>query len=104
MKRKVFIAGCALAVVAAGCLAVAFLFASPAAAQRGIGDKVTLKAWDTDNLAGGGLSARNYRIPFHDYGGYVDRTPRSRASNILRAVRFWLGAVMTAVVLAAIRR
>ena len=75
MNRKVFIAGCALTAVATVCLAAALLFASPAAALPGDGGGFPLKAWDTDNLAGGGLSARNYRIPFHDYGGYVDSTP-----------------------------
>ena len=65
--------------VAAGCLAVALLFASPAAAQGGDGNKGSLKEWDTDNLSrwttAGQVGGRNYRIPFHDYRGYVDRTP-----------------------------
>ena len=29
-----------------------------------------MKPWDTDNLAYGGYSARNFRVPFHEYGGY----------------------------------
>ena len=28
-----------------------------------------MKEWDTDNLAAGGIGAKNYRIPFHDYNG-----------------------------------
>ena len=34
-----------------------------------------LKEWDTDNLAAGSIGAKNYRIPYHNYRGYVDRTP-----------------------------
>ena len=75
----------ALAVVAsclvAAAIAVAVTVAATSAATSaqhpppGGGNRDALKEWDTDNLAGGGLSARNYRIPFHDYGGYVDSTP-----------------------------
>ena len=68
--------------MAAGCLAVAFLFASPAAAVTpGVGNAETLKEWDTDNLSryiastASRVGGKNYRIPFHDYRGYFDRTP-----------------------------
>ena len=61
------------------CLAAALLLASPAAALPGDGGGFPLKAWDTDNLSrwttAGQVGGRNYRIPFHDYRGYVDRTP-----------------------------
>ena len=30
-----------------------------------------MKPWDTDNLAYGGYSARNFRVPFHEYAGYA---------------------------------
>ena len=82
MKRKVFITGCALA-AAAGCLATAFLFASPAAADPNGGVEIdgSLKEWDTDKLSryiastASRVGGKNYRIPFHDYRGYVDRMP-----------------------------
>ena len=75
MKRKAFIAGCALATVAAGALAVALLLASPAAAvDLSDGDGRSLKPWDTDNLryASGQYNAMSFNIPFHEYeyGGY----------------------------------
>jgi len=72
VKRKVFIAGCALAAVATGCLAVTLLLASPAAATRigGVGDGDDYP-WDTDNLRiGSTYSAKSFNIPFHKYGGY----------------------------------
>ena len=61
--------------VSAGCLAVALLLASPAAASPGGGEGGrTDKPWDTDNLryAAGRYSARSFNIPFHQYGGYSE--------------------------------
>ena len=56
---------------AATAIAAVAVLSTPAAAHNhGGGVKNDLFAWDTDNLAGGGLSARNYRIPYHDYSGY----------------------------------
>ena len=64
----------------AAALTAAFLAAittaNPAAA-RSDGDENARQtfAWDTDNLRYGNFSARNFRVPFHQYGGYLDRTP-----------------------------
>ena len=56
---------------AATAIAALAVLSSPAAAQNGGGGGFgTLKPWDTDNLAYGGYSARNFRVPFHEYGGY----------------------------------
>ena len=52
--------------------AIAVLSTPATAHNHGGGVKNDLFAWDTDNLAGGGLSAKNYRIPFHDYSKYTN--------------------------------
>lgn len=59
-------------------LSAAFLaaiaLAAPAAADNHIdggGNDTTVKPWDTDNLRYRGYSARNFRIPFHEYAGYA---------------------------------
>ena len=57
---------------AAATIAAVAVLSSPATAQApgGGGGFGTLKPWDTDNLAYGSYSARNFRVPFHQYGGY----------------------------------
>ena len=61
---------------AATAIAAIAAMSSPAAAHNhGDGSDTPLKSWDTDNLAAGSIGAKNYRIPFHNYKGYVDRTP-----------------------------
>lgn len=42
-----------------------------AAAKGGGGNARTVKPWDTDNLSYSGYSARNFRVPFHEYAGYA---------------------------------
>ena len=84
MKRKIFIAGCALAVVSVGCLAVALLLASPAAASPGGGGGDSDEhPWDTDNLryAAGRYSARSFNVPFHQYGGYSETACQSGVAD-----------------------
>ena len=73
---KIFRYGILAAIaLAAAFLAALWLTANPAAAQRDGGDDVSLKSWDTDNLrystALNHFSARNFRVPYHRYGGYV---------------------------------
>ena len=60
----------ALLVAAAAITAIAVL-SSPAAAKGGGGNARTVKPWDTDNLSYSGYSARNFRVPFHEYAGYA---------------------------------
>ena len=55
--------------------AIAVLSSPATADQEGGRDAVSLKSWDTDNLRYGSYSARNFRIPFHQYEGYLDRAP-----------------------------
>ena len=98
MKRKVFVAGCALAAVSAGCLAVAFLLASPAVSQdipNGGGGDVSLKSWDTDNLryAAGRYSARSFNVPFHRYGGYSETACQSGVADAFFQAGGSVGAV-----------
>ena len=61
---------------AATAIAAIAVLSTPAAADshtRGGGNDGTLKEWDTDNLARwvssnvGTVSAKNYRIPYHNY-------------------------------------
>ena len=73
----------AIALLAAATAITAIaVMSSPAAARTGgRGNDVPLKEWDTDNLSRwvsssfGRAGARNYRIPYHNYKGYVDTTP-----------------------------
>ena len=63
----------ALLAAATAIAAIAVLSTPAAAVQDGGGVKNDLFAWDTDNLAASGVSAKNYRIPFHDYSGERQR-------------------------------
>ena len=63
----------ALLAAATAITAIAVLSSPAAARTGGRGNLDALKEWDTDNLAASGVSARNYRIPFHDYSGERDR-------------------------------
>ena len=65
---KVFRYACLAAIALAAAFLAAIYTANPAAAKDGERDR-GLKEWDTDNLAASGRSAKNYRIPFHDYSG-----------------------------------
>ena len=65
----------ALLAAATAIAAIAALSTPAAARTGGRGNDLPLMEWDTDNLAAGSIGAKNYRIPFHNYRGYVDRTP-----------------------------
>ena len=83
VKREALIVACALAEMANGCLAVAFLLSSPAASPGGGQGRGTPKAWDTDNLryAAGSYSARSFNIPFHQHGGYSETACQSGVAD-----------------------
>ena len=77
-QSRFFRCACLAAVTLAAAFIAAIISANPAAADhhnRGGGNEPSLKSWDTDNLRYGSYSARNFRIPFHQYGGYLDRAP-----------------------------
>ena len=59
----------------AAVVSILFLSSSVAAqdAPDGGNDRPSLRAWDTDNLRFSGYSARNFHVPYHNYGGYVGR-------------------------------
>ena len=55
-------------------IAAIIALSTPAAAHNhGGGNPDSAYNWDTDNLRFSGYSARNFRVPFHNYGGYVAR-------------------------------
>ena len=65
---------CLAAIAAAAAFLAAIALASPAAADPnsgGNGNRQTEKPWDTDNLRYSTYSARNFRVPFHEYAGYA---------------------------------
>ena len=65
---------CLAAIASAAAFLAAIALAAPAAADNHIdggGNDTTVKPWDTDNLRYRGYSARNFRIPFHEYAGYA---------------------------------
>ena len=63
----------AVTLAAAFLAATAFANTASAAGETGRENASPLKEWDTDNLAAGGIGAKNYRIPFHDYSGERDK-------------------------------
>ena len=76
----------ALLGVAAAITAIAVL-SSPATAQAPGGDdkgKIPEKPWDTDNLAYSTYSARNFRVPYHQYSGYATGTASAAAKAACR--------------------
>ena len=70
---RTFLSACLAAAALAAAFLAAIALAAPAAAapNGGNGNFSTEKPWDTDNLAYGGYSARNFRVPFHEYAGYA---------------------------------
>ena len=57
-------------------ITTAFFLANPVSAhshEEGGGNPDSAYSWDTDNLRFSGYSARNFRVPFHNYEGYVER-------------------------------
>ena len=71
---KIFRYACLAAIALAAAFLVAITFTNPAAAKGGDGNGDTTKPWDTDNLVytqgTASYSAENFRVPFHQYGGY----------------------------------
>lgn len=69
---------------AAATIAAIAVLSSPVAARPGEGDSRTEKPWDTDNLAYSTYSARNFRVPHHQYSGYAAGTGSTAAKAACR--------------------
>ena len=83
---KIFRYICLAAIAIAAAFFAAITLANTAVAQNpGGGNGDTTKPWDTDNLAyrqgSGSYSAENFRVPFHQYGGYSTAAGASSAAR-----------------------
>ena len=83
---KVFRYVCLAAIAVAAAFFAAITLENTAVAQNpGGGGDVDEKPWDTDNLVytqgTTSISARNFRVPFHQYRGYSTATGASAAAR-----------------------